>query len=243
MSTISTTLLAACRTLPRRKPGYRCGVSALLNPSGPEARSTYWKRRALVLVVLVLIVVLLILGLRALLGGGGNPPTASSNDSASASVSPTESATPTESTVSASTPASAAVSACDPGDIMLTATTDKASYPRTTSAQMGMTIQSKATADCTFDVGSKALELTVMSGNDRIWSSDDCQKAGESRIVTVKPADAGKLNSRVEWDLTRSRAGCSTATKSAKVSPGTYTLVARAGDLRSPAKSFRVTAK
>ena len=216
-----------------------------MHPSGPEAGSTYWKRRALVLVVLVVLVALLVLGIRGLFGRGtaaeDQQSTVSSSTAESASGSTAPSASGTDSTSSAAAAATpGAPSACDPADISVAATTDKASYALTDSAELGMTIQSKGREDCTFDVGSQALELTVMSGNDRIWSSDDCQKAAESRVVTVKPGDAGRFNSRIEWDFTRSTSACPTTTSSTKVSPGTYTLVSRAGDLRSQAKSFSI---
>lgn len=217
-----------------------------MNPVGPERPSTYWKRRALALVALLLLVALIVLGIGALTDGGDDAATsASPSASPSMSGATTPGATTTSSTAgataSASNTATGAVGACNPADIVVTATTDKDSYPVTGSARVGLTIQSKASTDCSMDVGSQALELVISSGSDRIWSSDDCQGTPTPRTAVVKPGNASQIRSNVTWNLARSTPGCGSTATPVKVGVGTYNLVARAGDIRSAPKTFQLT--
>ncbi len=100
-----------------------------------------------------------------------------------------------------------------------------------------MTIVNTGATACTLDAGSANLELVVASGADRIWSSDDCQKASENQQTSVAPGV--KLESKVAWSVVRSASGCPTGL--AKLKPGTYQLTARVGDFRSQPLALTVT--
>ena len=108
---------------------------------------------------------------------------------------------------------------------------DATAYPVEGVAKIGMTITNTGSEPCSLDAGSAALEMFVVSGTDRIWSSDDCQTAAESRVTTLAPGDAGMLASSVEWPLRRSAQGCPEGL--APLRPGTYQVAARAGEISS----------
>ncbi len=196
-----------------------------MHPVGPRRRETYWRRRIVALVLLVLLVVAVVFGVKAVVGAiAGDDPTPAPAQTEGA---PQSDASPTgEETGTASGPP-----ACTAEQISLVAISDATSYSVGGTARVGMRITNTGTADCTMDAGSAALELTVVSGEDRIWSSDDCQESAQSVPTTVAPGDDGALESNVEWALVRSAEGCATGLP--EVKPGTYQLVARAGDLTS----------
>ncbi|HUG84347.1 MAG TPA: hypothetical protein VMM13_07265, partial [Euzebya sp.] len=127
---------------------------------------------------------------------------------------------------------------CAPEQISLVAISDATSYAEGGKARFGMRITNTGKADCTMDAGSAALELTVVSGKDRIWSSDDCQESAQSVPTTVSPGEAGALESSVDWNLARSAKGCAKDLPPLKA--GTYQLLARAGDLTSKPLVFAI---
>lgn len=128
--------------------------------------------------------------------------------------------------------------ACTAHQLQLQATTDKNAYPATGSATLGLTIKNVSTTPCSLDVGSGPVSLVVYSGNDRIWSSDDCQQQATSDIVTLQPGKNGRMASSATWQLTRSTAGCPTGQP--KVRAGNYRLDAKVGEFTATAKSFTV---
>lgn len=124
---------------------------------------------------------------------------------------------------------------------------DKEAYKGTDTAKVGMFITNTSSQPCRMDVGSGPLSLTITSGSDRIWSSDDCVPAGRtSRMALVQPGNAGRLGANVTWNLDRSRPGCpggtprAGATRTAVLKPGIYRLHAKAGDFVANPKVFRI---
>ena len=129
--------------------------------------------------------------------------------------------------------------ACAAETTAVVATADATSYALGATAKIGMTITNSGAAACTLDAGSAALELLVVSGEDRIWSSDDCQENAESRPTTVEPGEAGMLASSVEWTLVRSAEGCAKDLPALRA--GTYQLTARAGEITSAPLVLQLT--
>ena len=129
--------------------------------------------------------------------------------------------------------------ACAAPALVVAPTADATSYAVGATATVGMTITNTGPAPCSMDAGSAALELLVVSGNDRIWSSDDCQTDAQNRPTTVEPGDAGVLASNVEWTLVRSAPGCAQGLPALKA--GTYQLTARAGEITSQPLAFEIT--
>ena len=223
-------------------------MSTVIRPVGPQRAQVYWRRRVLAVVLLVAVVLALGFGLRSLLTSGDPDPqvdpAAGASQPADPSAAAADPTAPSDEAGSAQSPAADAAAAegevpgCAEGQVLVAATTDATAYPAGATATVGMTITNTGTAPCLLDAGSAALELLVVSGSDRIWSSDDCQTSAESRPTTVAPGEAGMLASGVEWPLVRSAEGCPEGLAAPRA--GTYQLTARAGDVTSAPLAFDV---
>ena len=200
-------------------------------PVGPEPAPTYWQRRAFLAVAVLLMMLLLLLFLRAVLtssGGGqervatgGASPTSNASSSAGPSGSPQPSASP------GSTP-------CDPPALTATATTERNDYPVGGRPVLVLTVTNTGTTPCTRDLGQGAVELMVVSGADRIWSSDDCAPGGPVKPVVLAPQEESVT--RLTWAGRRSQPGC--AGDKAATQAGTYRVNARLGELRVEGSAF-----
>lgn len=200
-------------------------------PVGPEPAPTYWQRRAFLAVAVLLLMLLLLLFLRAVLtssGGGqervatgGASPTSNASSSAGPSGSPQPSASP------GSTP-------CDPPALTATATTERNDYPVGGRPVLVLTVTNTGTTPCTRDLGQGAVELMVVSGADRIWSSDDCAPGGPVKPVVLAPQEESVT--RLTWAGRRSQPGC--AGDKAATQAGTYRVNARLGELRVEGSAF-----
>lgn len=197
-------------------------------PVGPEPAPTYWQRRAVVAVA----VLLLLLFLRAVLTGSGGDDTVSTTPvakqpSAAASASASSSASPSPSP-------SPAVLACVESALTVTAAAERDDYPVGGRPQLVLTVTNTGVLPCTRDLGQGAVELLVVSGSDRIWSSDDCAPGGPAKQVELAPGEPSVT--RLTWAGRRSLPGCEGS--KAQAAAGTYRVNARLGDLRVEGKSF-----
>jgi hypothetical protein len=201
-------------------------------PVGSEPASTYWQRRAVLATAAVLLLVLL----TTMLGGSSDdrdtltgapvsPAPATSSPSALLAAPPTPSPSP------------AAVPACLPAALKIEALADQDSYPVGGSPRLSLRVTNTGSAPCTRDLGQAAVELLVVSGGDRIWSSDDCAPGGPTQVSTLVPGEPTPRAST--WDGRRSLPGCSGG--KAQAQPGTYRVQARVGDLRVEGEVFRIT--
>ena len=214
-----------------------------LQPVGPLPASTYWRRR----VVLLLGVVVLLLLLRSCAGGDATPKrktAATSTGTPTPSVTRTAGPPATSTTSTTATPAASAAGAtrlCPDAGLTVTAATDADSYAVGATPKITLVVKNRSAASCRRDLGAKVVELLVYSGNDRIWSSDDCADGRASSLVTLP---AGGTQAVVKtWSGRRSRPGCtSTATAAAPAVAGTYRVVARLGTLRQEGAAFRLHA-
>ena len=205
-------------------------------PVGPEPAQTYWLRRAVLAAAVLLVVVLL---LQLLLGGDGDGdedrlasrPTAAATPgttpepSASASADP--SATPDPS-------ASASAAPCTDEVLQVQAAADAESYAVGEQPRLELRITNSGQVPCSRDVGQAAVELQVVSGEDRIWSSDDCAPGGEADVTVLQPGAVE--TSTVTWPGTRSLPGCQGDDEPADA--GTYRVIGRVGDTREQGESF-----
>jgi hypothetical protein len=209
-------------------------------PVGPEPESTYWLRRALVAAAAVLLLVLAL----SLLGGDGDEPdtlagapTSAPSPSATPSVDPSVTPGPSASATPSPSPSPSASAACAPTALEVEPTAGEDSYAVGASLRLSLSITNTGTTPCTRDLGQAQVELTVTSGRDRIWSSDDCAPGGDPDVVTLEPGEPVVQN--VTWDGRRSLPGC--AGEKAQAQPGTYRVSGRVGDLRVDGGSFALT--
>ena len=216
------------------------------HPVGPEPAQTYWLRRAAVaLAVLVPLALLL-----SLLGGEDDedqlaqrPPAAEPVASPSAGVSadPSASADPstspdpgTDPSASASAGPSASVAPCPDEVLRIEAAATEDSFPVGARPELELRVTNTGRTPCSRDLGQAAVELLVVSGDDRIWSSDDCAPGGRADVTTLQPG-APEV-STVTWSGTRSRPRCAGEAEPARA--GTYRVNGRVGELRESGESF-----
>jgi len=196
-------------------------------PVGPEPAPTYWQRRA-VLAVAVLILLLL---LRAVLPSSGEGQERVASSGASPSPTASSSAGPSGSPQPSASPDS---TPCAPPALTATATTERNDYPVGGRPVLVLTVTNTGTTPCTRDLGQGAVELMVVSGSDRIWSSDDCAPGGPAKPVVLAPLEESVT--RLTWAGRRSQPGC--AGDKAATQAGTYRVNARLGDLRVEGSAF-----
>lgn len=197
----------------------------VLRPVGPLPPGAYWLRRLLVLLVVAGV------GLGAWWlfnrDGGDADPAGATTDSTSATGSASPSVSPTQSTTTKAPKKTKSPSAtarpCAEQEIEVTVVTDAPIYPAGELPKFTLAVKNVGTSPCSQDVGSSALELRVSSGGSKIWSSDDCNPSGESRIKDLKPGE--RFLQTVPWDRLESAPGCPTPQEEAP--PGDYQVLAR----------------
>lgn len=206
----------------------------VLQPVGPLPAATYWRRR---LVLLLGVVVLLLLA-RSCAGGGGKPQAHTTTPTPSASPTATVAALATATPAPSPTARPVAAGTCPDSVLRVTATTDAKDYPVGTSPRFTVTVTNTSSTPCRRDLGAAAFEVVVSSGNDRVWSSDDCGGGTGSELLTLKAG--ASLQRTVTWSGKRSSKGCPTASPRPLAKPGYYRAVARVGTVRSAPAVFRL---
>ncbi len=106
---------------------------------------------------------------------------------------------------------------------------DQRSYAGGEKPKLYLGVKNSGPVACLVDLGSRALSFTIISGNDRIWSSDDCQGKGTSDVRTLQPGQT--MWARAVWSKVRSKPGCPKGQPVAKA--GTYQVEGSAGGARS----------
>ncbi|MFD0883353.1 hypothetical protein ACFQ08_02105 [Streptosporangium algeriense] len=125
---------------------------------------------------------------------------------------------------------------CDPSDLVLDIRGQGEIYTRGNQPRFIVTLVNTSDVMCTTDVGARALEVRITSGDDRIWSSADCV-SGEAK--EIRRLDRGIPYVRqIEWNRHRSGDDCSARHSAAKA--GTYVAVVRTPDLKSHKAIFHL---
>lgn len=201
-------------------------MSTLRHPVGPQPPSVYWRRRLLVgLGALAVIVVIVLIIVRP-----GSGETAGTPGETPA---PTDTETPGVPDPGSSDPAVGDVAACDPAVVRLTAVTDASSYGNSDDPMISMEIENAGAAPCSFDVGTGAQEYVITSGNDRIWSSADCQEEPTETIRVLVP-DETLATTPFAWDRTRSSdSSCSGSRPEVIAGGASYHLSVKLGEAES----------
>jgi hypothetical protein len=206
-------------------------------PRGPLPARTYWVRRLVVLGLAVLLVA----GLARLLGtssdgsSGAEPRATTAGATTGSSADPEAGATPE---VPAATtekprrrtkptptepPLAEPSGTCENGDIVATPTLTEA--PGGSDVPITLNLRTRVSAACTWTVSPETLTVTITSGSDFIWSTQQCPAAIVPQDVVVRQAvDAPVV---VTWkDAKRSDETCSGLTDWAM--PGFYHVEAAA---------------
>lgn len=184
--------------------------------------TVYWIRRLLLLIVLLVIVGLVWWWLRdddanVKRSGSGQPPPTESSTSA-----PTKTVKSSTQTTTQAPPSEKGRS-CDKSDIELSVVTDRPTYPDGQEPRFTLTVENVSDKACVHDVGAPALELSVSSGGQTVWSSDDCSPGGDRNEMALKPGQ--RYEQSVQWARIPSSEGC--PTQSQPSAPGEYQVYFR----------------
>lgn len=132
--------------------------------------------------------------------------------------------------------ATGAAKPCPSESVRVAATTDALSYSTGATPVLTMTVTNVGAEACEVNVGTSQMEFTVTSGADRIFSSVDCQQAGEDLMKTIQPNSVE--TAKFTWERQRSAPGCSEVPSNPN--PGTYMFAARLGDISSENTVFEL---
>lgn len=215
-------------------------ADALLHPRGPLTPAVYWRRRAITAGVVVLVLFVLLRacgdGDANLTAGSGQPtPSPSANRPAPTAKATATGAVPRPAaTTTAPSPSRVAGAPCQDADLVITATANAKEYAAGVRPRLSLVVTNRGPVSCTRDLGAALRELRVVSGSDRVWSSDDCAPGGAAEVTTL-PA-GGTKSFAVTWSRTRSRPGCPAGREA--VAPGTYRVLARLGSIERPGDVF-----
>ena len=201
-----------------------------LQPVGPLPASTYWRRR---LLLLVGIVIALLVVLKAC---SGDEPNNESLAGPIGSPSPSAAASASSSPSPAASPKPAPLQTCRDTVLQVTAESDAEAYPSGGTPKFTLTVRNIGSVACRRALGPDAVELRVFSGEDRIWSSDDCNQAKGQGVMTLQPGEAQALS--VRWPGKRTKPDCDVGDVA---QPGTYRVSARVGTLVRQGSVCRIT--
>jgi hypothetical protein len=163
-------------------------MSTFRNPVGPQPSNVYWRRR-LVLGLGILAVIVIIVLIIVKPGSGGTPTPEKTNPSGASSQTPDEPAGDPK--------------ACKESAIKVTAVSDKNGYQAGEKPAISLTIENTGAAACTFSVGPDVQKYVIKTGDETVWSSDDC--AAESEPVTMTLESEDPLSTtQIVWDRTKS---------------------------------------
>jgi hypothetical protein len=202
-------------------------------PVGPEPAQTYWLRRAVVAAAVLLVVVLLLQLLRRrgdddrLAQSRRTPRPRHAGADARRDARPERQRRP-----SATPDPSASAAPCADDVLQRRGGAATRATPSASSRGSSCAITNTGATPCSRDLGQAAVELQVVSGDDRIWSSDDCAQGGEPEITVLQPGEA--KTSTVSWPGTRSRPGCQGDDEPADA--GTYRVIG--GSVRGPRRAL-----
>jgi hypothetical protein len=188
-------------------------MGSVRHPRGRLPRHVYWVRRSVVLGVALL----LVFGIGKLLGGTGEDPAGSdieaSTSSAQQSQEPSQAVSVAPVAPQATTkgngkqgqqPLAAADGECRDDEVSVLPSVPRAWGAQPITIRLGLSSLQPA---CTFNVSPESVVVKITSGDDRIWSSQDCPDAIPTRDVIVRSAVPTYVD--VVWSGRRSDETCS----------------------------------
>ena len=167
-------------------------MSTFRNPVGPQPAKIYWRRR--LVVILGLLAVIVIVSLIVFRPAPDKPETTA------ADTKPSSSATPSSTDAPAGDGAE-----CAEGVVEVAPITDAGDYGADQQPLLSLSITNTGTAACTFNAGTDAQEYVITSGEEKIWSSKDCQTEPVANAQVLEPGVA-LTTTPFPWDRTRSAA-------------------------------------
>ncbi len=197
-----------------------------------------YRRRRLVVGVLILLVI------AGLIAGGiaiGNMLTGGSAEADGTTAAPGQTAQPGDAkdkeTASATAQASSTPkSGCDESKVVVGSSTNESVYRAGMNPALTLTVTNNGDKPCKINVGTSQMEFLVTSGDDRVFSSRDCQAEASDLMKSIEPGQTEKAN--FTWERNRTSPGCKPVETSPK--PGYYVLLTKLGERVSDKSSFEL---
>lgn len=209
-------------------------MTSTARPRRPLPRRVYWVRRTLVLAVALG----LVFGIAQLLGGSGGsdgeaarvvgaePSSSARGAGSTASVAPqadptrgpkTRSGKKSRTATKTATPLAMPTGPCRSEDVVVTPKVRETAYAgRVVHFRLKLTTEDIPA--CTWTVSPESVVVKIVSGPDRIWSSQDCPAAVPQADVVVRKDVPAKVD--MGWRGQRSDSACSR--QPAWAQPGFY---------------------
>lgn len=121
-------------------------------------------------------------------------------------------------------------------DVVVEASTDKSVYAPAENPVLTLTVSNTGGEDCMVNLGTSEMEFLITSGNDRIFSSKDCQVDAADNYQSLEPGQTEEAN--FVWERSRTAPGCDDV--NANPRPGTYILVTKLGPHASEEQAFKL---
>ncbi|ARZ68646.1 MULTISPECIES: hypothetical protein [Streptomyces] len=117
-------------------------------------------------------------------------------------------------------PAGSSVPDCASGAVRLTVRSVKDAYGPDEKPKFEIVVKNTGGGACKVNFGAPAAFMRITSGDDHVWSSDDCARGAGALLVELP--GSGETKRTVEWDRKRTAPQCATPTGDAVAGSGTY---------------------
>ncbi|HEU4511537.1 MAG TPA: hypothetical protein VFR87_00375 [Nocardioidaceae bacterium] len=215
---------------------------SVARPRGPLPARVYWFRRLLLLGV----VFGLVFGLSRVFGGSGaaSPEPAARPASGVATADATPSATSTADAVPRTTnpakkktriPLAVPTGPCQDSDVRIVPSLEESAFMGE-DVRLTLRLSTFQSPACTWEVSPDNVAVKLTSGNDRIWSSQDCPTAVPTEDVVLRDRRATLVD--VVWSGRRSDSDCSRLTDWAQA--GYYHVTAAAMGSEPESEQFQL---
>ena len=211
--------------------GYRSGD--MLQPVGSLPPATYWRRR---LVVAALVIALIVLTWYVVFGGTGKSDGAAEPAPHSTSRSSSHSSPPSATVAKTTGKPPPPGARCAASALSVAAATGKPAYKVGQEAALYLVVTNTGKSACVQDVADQRVELTVFTGDVRVWGSHDCQVQPGTALQRLAPNKPVRVE--VIWTGKTSQPGCGGTRL--QVQPGTYRLYAALNGAKSAPVTFVV---
>lgn len=206
-----------------------------------KARSTrpspqVYRRRRLVVLIAGLVVIGLLVWAGIAIAGALRPGDTAQEPAAAKQTGTSSTPQDTEPGKDPAEESSAEPTGCLAQDVSVTSSTAQQMHGPSQNPVLVMTIKNEGKFECRVNVGTSQQEFTVMSGNDRIFSTSDC--LSEPTDVEINMAPGSSETARFTWERVRSAPGCKIV--NAKPRPGWYGFTAKLGDIASNKAGFEL---
>lgn len=127
---------------------------------------------------------------------------------------------------------------CDPHDIVVGFAPTKDAYDKGERPQFRLSVVNTGRQACTFGVGPRELQVQIVSGSDKVWSSAQCFGGTGSSIQLLRRGIP--YGATVEWDRHRSAPAGDCSGHREEARPGTYVVIAKGGGIKTGRRVFKL---